>query len=193
MQLSKIYKIGPVRTLIDMNGDMQFFKSTFKVTSNPSNSSRSFELLVLNQEQLDSEDPLQFKKIDEYISGNIEVDSGAYQNHYLLLKSDTPMDCMVDIETIALHPPEQQEPEQQISQVELDLSKEFYELDPKLRSKKNMIINGVIIGIIALIAIGGIYMLMKKSKDNVPSPSTVSIQSSGGLNMDLLNRLNDIQ
>jgi hypothetical protein len=193
MQLSKIYKIGPVRTLIDMNGDMQFFKSTFKVTSNPSNSSRSFELLVLNQEQLDSEDPLQFKKIDEYISGNIEVDSGAYQNHYLLLKSDTPMDCMVDIETIALHPPEQQEPEQQISQVELDLSKEFYELDPKLRSKKNMIINGVIIGIIALIAIGGIYMLMKKSKDNVPSPSTISIQSSGGLNMDLLNRLNDIQ
>lgn len=202
MQVSKIYKIGPVRTLIDLNADMHYFKSTFKVTSSPSNTTHTFSLLVLSQEKLDDSDsesnPLEYKTVDKYISGSIQVDSGNQQNYYLLLKSDVPMECLVDIETVAIDSSDEIEVDSAEKPPALDnpdnhYPKEFMSGNPMSPFKS--IAKLVVIGLIAACILGGVYFLLtKKSDDTVKTKPLFSLlpDQTNGLNMDLLKKLDSI-
>ena len=49
---------------------------------------KQFDALVVTQEMLDSDTPLQYQKADGVISGKIISDKNVYQNYFLLLKSE---------------------------------------------------------------------------------------------------------
>jgi ATP-dependent Zn protease len=180
---AKIYKIGPVRTLVDLNGDLTYFKSQFKVSSEPSNNSHNFEMIVLSQEKLDSYDKSQdikLKTVDKQISGEIVVDSGIYQGHYLLLKSSSPMNCMVEIETIGINPVDSD------PQEELDMNQPESQVINPLKSdsdspnKMNIASIIVIVIIVILLLLGVYYMMFRK------------VESSGSSDTDLMKKLNSL-
>ena len=92
----KTYSINSIQQLIDLNQDSKNFKLTFKCESK--NPNDKYQILVLNQSQLDSQDSnkVQYKNVTHRISGNIQADKDIYQNYFLVIKSDK--DCIVDIE-----------------------------------------------------------------------------------------------
>ena len=94
-QITKTYNINSIQQLIDLNGDSKNFKLKFHCKSHGSND--KYDILVLNQSQLDSQDAnqLPYKHVIHEISGNITADKSFYQNYYLICKSDK--ECMVDI------------------------------------------------------------------------------------------------
>ena len=93
--MSKIVNVNNIQQLIDLNKDLINFKLDFKVSSE---NNQPFETVVVSQTKLDSGEPLEFKKVDNgFISGNIVADNGSKQNYYLVLKSDTPTKCTVEI------------------------------------------------------------------------------------------------
>ena len=91
----KTYTLGPMKQLIDLNGDITNFDLTFTVTSQDGS---PFELLVVDQTTLDSNPSLEYKNAEGTMSGNIVSDKGVYQNYFLILKSDTENKCDVTIE-----------------------------------------------------------------------------------------------
>jgi len=92
---TKNYKLSKIKQLIDLNGDLVNFDLTFSVKSTDGS---NFEALVVTQEQIDSGEPLEYKKADGSISGSIVADKDLYQNYFLLLKSDNPVECEVKID-----------------------------------------------------------------------------------------------
>jgi hypothetical protein len=92
---TKTYKLSKIKQLIDLNGDTVNFDLTFSAKSSDGS---KFDALVVSQDQLDSGEPLEYKKADGSISGSIVADKDVYQNYFLLLKSDNPVDCEVKID-----------------------------------------------------------------------------------------------
>jgi hypothetical protein len=91
---TQVYILGNRKQLIDLNGDITNFSSTFKATSK---GGEVFEALVVDQNTLDGGDPLQYRKVDGDISGTVKSDNGVYQNYYLVLRADTECECEVEI------------------------------------------------------------------------------------------------
>ena len=89
----KIYTIGSVQQLIDLNGDTTNFEISFKVVSE---NSETFEVLVVDQKTLDKSENIQYRTVKGDISGNIIHDKNIYDNYYIILKSDKP--CNVEVE-----------------------------------------------------------------------------------------------
>ena len=68
----KNIKLTPIKQLIDLNGDKVNFDLTFNATSA---NKVPFDALVVTQKMLDSETPLEYKKVTEgTINGNIVSD-----------------------------------------------------------------------------------------------------------------------
>lgn len=89
----KSYKIGKIKQLIDLNEDSTNFNLSFKVTCNDET---PFQVLVVDQKTLDETPELEYKEVVSTISGNIVEDKNNPQNHFLVLRSETP--CVVDVE-----------------------------------------------------------------------------------------------
>jgi hypothetical protein len=95
MSSKNVYQITKTKKLIDLNGEMTNFDITFKVTSKDN---KPYDLLVVDQATLDSENsPLQYKRVQGEISGNVTSDKNAFQNYYLILKADEPCECEIEI------------------------------------------------------------------------------------------------
>jgi len=78
-------KLNSIKQLLDLNGEKVNFDLTFEVVSKDK---VPFETLVVTQKMLDSDEPLEYKKITEgIIQGNIVSDKGLYDNYFLVLKS----------------------------------------------------------------------------------------------------------
>jgi len=91
----QIYQIGKIKKLIDLNGDTTNFDISFRVSSR---NKEPFNLLVVDQTTLDNTPNLEYKKIENgTISGNIVQDKNIYQNYFLILKSENPCECEVEI------------------------------------------------------------------------------------------------
>lgn len=91
----KTYSIHNVKQLIDLNGDSTNFDITFKVASK---NGAPFDVLVVDQATLDTNPNLQYRRADKgIITGTISNNKNIYQNHFLVLKSDTPCECDVEI------------------------------------------------------------------------------------------------
>ena len=86
--------IHDTQQLVDINGDAVNFNAECKVTSD---SDQEFEMVITNQEFLDSGNELQFHKAKKEISGNFTSDKNIYQNHYMVLKSTSPMNVRVEV------------------------------------------------------------------------------------------------
>lgn len=86
--------------LIDLNKEYINFDINFECRS--VDASKDFEMLVINQEQLNTIDlsNLSMKKTRSgYISGNIVADENRYQNYFLVVRAidDQPVDVDLDI------------------------------------------------------------------------------------------------
>jgi hypothetical protein len=88
-------KLNSIKQLLDLNGEKVNFDLTFEVVSKDK---VPFETLVVTQKMLDSDEPLEYKKITEgIIQGNIVSDKGLYDNYFLVLKSKDNAECQVKI------------------------------------------------------------------------------------------------
>lgn len=92
-QTKKTLTLGKMRQLIDLNGDSTNFDLSFNVTCKDDT---PYNILIVDQTTLDNTPELQYKEVKNSISGKIVADKNVYQNHFLILKSDTP--CVVDVE-----------------------------------------------------------------------------------------------
>ena len=96
----KTYSVSKVKQLIDLNGDSVNFEVSFKVSSH---NKEPFEILVVDQATLDSNPNLQYKSVtDGVISGKVRKDKNVYQNHFIILKSNNPCECDVEIQMTEL-------------------------------------------------------------------------------------------
>ena len=96
MSMSKLVNVNNIQQLVDLNEDLTNFKLDFKVLSE---NNLPFNAVVVSQSKLDSGENLDFKNVDNgTISGNIVADNGIKQNYYLVLKSENPTKCTVEID-----------------------------------------------------------------------------------------------
>ena len=160
-QSKKIYTLGKIKQLIDLNGDSTNFDLSFKVTCADDT---HFDVLVVDQATLDNNQELEYKKTQKIISGNILTDKNiVYQNYFLILKSDK--ECTVEVELIKKILPKPVENAQPLDQ-NLKL--------PKRNSAKSQESSGInwkkigLISVVVLIGLGILWVLYKR-KNNIPS------------------------
>jgi hypothetical protein len=113
------YNISSIKQLIDLNGKSINFQLGFKAKSV---SNENFDVLVVTQEMLDSNEPFNYQKSDGEISGQITNENGVYNNYFLCLKSEKPMevDVTITINELPIQPQQtimQQLPQQPMREV----------------------------------------------------------------------------
>ena len=92
----KTYSVSKVKQLIDLNGDSVNFELKFSVRSHDN---APFDVLVVDQTTLDNNSELKYKNITNgFISGKLRHNKNTYENHFLILKADSPCECDVEIE-----------------------------------------------------------------------------------------------
>lgn len=93
--IKKTISVNKHKQLIDLNGDKINYELNFSIKSKDD---LPFELIVVSQSTLDSGEKLDYKNITNgFISGNIVSDKNVYQNYFLLLKSENPTECYIEI------------------------------------------------------------------------------------------------
>lgn len=92
------YKLSTRPQLIDLNQNFKNFRLSFQAIS-VTDPEAPFQAVVLNQDQLDVSDlkNIAMKNAKGRIGGNIVADNDKYQNYFLLLKSENPLDVEVTI------------------------------------------------------------------------------------------------
>lgn len=93
MSVSK-YSISSIKQLIDLNGSRVNFHLTFQVKSV---TNEPFDALVVTQEMLDSNSPLNYQRAEGEISGQIKNDNNVYNSYFLCVKSDKTMEIEVTV------------------------------------------------------------------------------------------------
>jgi hypothetical protein len=169
MSLSKQYKVSNQRQLIDLNGQSINFDLNFNVESV---NGEEFEILVVDQTTLDSNNNLQYKKVTEgQMSGNVKSDKNIYQNYFLILKSDKDCDVIVNIMKTDLplrqeeNLQQQQLQQQQLQQQQLQQQQlQQQQLQQQNNPKSNFKLYIIVFGIILVIGIG--YYFYKNSQNN---------------------------
>ena len=88
------YSISSIKQLIDLNGSRVNFHLTFQVKSV---TNEPFDALVVTQEMLDSNSPLNYQRAEGDISGQIKNDNNVYNSYFLCVKSDKAMEIEVTV------------------------------------------------------------------------------------------------
>lgn len=157
------YNISNIKQLIDLNGKSVNFHLEFKVQSV---TNENFDVLVVTQEMLDSNEPLNYQKADGEIAGQITNENGAYNNYFLCLKSEKPMEVDVTISVknlpIKPTPPPHAPMEQQLRREILREDDDDIVVDKKVRKPKtdyttNYYIFGIALVILLLLVFGYYY------------------------------------
>jgi hypothetical protein len=100
------YQLNKIKQLIDLNGDKVNFELNFFVKST---NNAPFEAIVLDQETLNSEQPIEYKNVDTgELTGNIVWNKNIYKNYLLVLRSKDPCECEVTIDIQDIEPEEPQ-------------------------------------------------------------------------------------
>lgn len=169
------YNISNIKQLIDLNGSSVNFQLGFKVKSV---SNENFDVLVVTQEMLDSNEPLNYQKSEGEISGQITNENGVYNNYFLCLKSEKAMEVDVTINIIELKPKpqqqqaqlptmNQQQPQQQLRRENLiDDDDDIIQSKKPKKVKTDYSTNALIFGIalvVILLLVFGIYYWYKSS------------------------------
>lgn len=137
--MSKLVNVNNIQQLVDLNEELTNFKLDFKVVSE---NNVPFKTVVVSQSKLDSGEILDFKNVDNgTISGNIVSDNGVKQNYYLILKSENPVKCTVEInlQEIPLNENikrKQQEYQNQLLQEQEYQQRLFQEKENSMKQKK---------------------------------------------------------
>jgi hypothetical protein len=93
--------LGPIKQLIDINGPLVSFKSTFFVKSSDN---KPFEGVVVSQIQIDNDPSIEYKQSNDKgeFRGEITYDKSEYQSFYLLLKAVEAVEVDVTINTVEI-------------------------------------------------------------------------------------------
>lgn len=182
MSLKKIYTLGKTKQLIDINGESVNFEATLRITTK---NKEPFNFIVLDQNTLDTAPAIEYKNAEGgEATSNIKVENNVFQNYYLVLKSDTPCICEVEInkqELPLVHVP--QEPAPVIAQKE-----------PSKPKWKNVIL---VVGVLCIAVGAYLYLKPNKEKRDVPvgsrsfSPAAKSDSGSSDNNA-ILQRLKNL-
>lgn len=157
------HPIGQIKKLIDLNGDTTNFDISFQVSSR---NKEPFQLLVVDQTTLDNTPELQYKNVDNgTISGNIVQDKNVYQNYFLVLKSDNPCECDIEITKKELPKSVPQIP--QIKQTVTAPNNSHSTKKDGFNWVKIFLILGVIVGIGVVL-----YLYSKKSPEKAPEKAS---------------------
>lgn len=201
------YNISNIKQLIDLNGKAVNFLVNFKAVSL---SNENFYALVVTQEMLDSNEPLNYQRAEGEISGQIKNDNGIYNNYFLCIKSDKPNEIEVSINIQPIQPsqppPQQQQPQQvqQSSRMRQRANEENFVDDDDdrivIKKPKDLTFYYILGGAVFLAAliIGfGIYYYMKKqaetSSQAVVVPKVDDIIKDGFNNLgDKISKLNEV-
>lgn len=91
---SKIYLVTPMNQLINLNQNLTNFDLEVKVTSQ---NSKPFQVFVADQNTLDS-GKIEYATADQgFITINLKNDNNVHQSYFLVLRSDEPCRCQVEI------------------------------------------------------------------------------------------------
>lgn len=95
------YTVSNIKQLVDLNGSFTNFECKFNVTAKEG----EFNMVVANQDMLDSGVDLDFKKVvNGSQSGEVRVDTNIYQNYFLVMKAEK--ECQVSVEVDITELPE---------------------------------------------------------------------------------------
>ena len=187
------YNISNIKQLIDLNGKAVNFQVDFKAVSL---SNETFDALVVTQEMLDSNEPLSYQRAEGQINGQIKNDNGVYNNYFLCMKSDKPMEVEVSIRISPL--PEQPEVQQQQSLQQQIISQNQYNTEedeapiikkPKKSKDINYYVMGGVILLMTLLIGFTIYYYMKPKEEI----SSTAIIKEGFSNLEnKLTKLNEV-
>ena len=163
------YNVNSIRQLIDLNGEATNFEIEFKASC--ADSSKEFEILVIDQTTLDSEGSPEYKKVKNSLSGRIVSDKNVYQNYFLVLRSEQPCEVEVELNFNKLqdHIPQKPQPQPQQS---VNSSTDNTSDGTSLDWKKIVII----VGVVAVIGLVIWYYSAKSNEDSEDfnlDPSTV--------------------
>ena len=90
----KNIKLSPIKQLFDLNGELTNFDLYFEISTK----NVPFDVLVVTQKILDTNNDLQYRNVaNGFINGNIVSDKGVYDNYFLLIKSNQECDCQIKI------------------------------------------------------------------------------------------------
>lgn len=204
MSLSKLINLTNVQQLIDLNEDLVNFKLEFKILSE---NNTPFNAVVATQVKLDSGEPLEFKNVENgSISGNIIADNGVKQNYYLVLKSEIPTKCKLEINIQEIPLNEKENKQQQMNNKEFERYMHSHggkSMDISFFNSKTFLLLSILVGGLV------IYYLFYVKQNNInTSVSQTEIISStpeiepivipttdtifDGKNSRLLSKINDI-
>ena len=202
------YNISNIKQLIDLNGKAVNFQVDFKAVSL---SNETFDALVVTQEMLDSNEPLSYQRAEGQINGQIKNDNGVYNNYFLCMKSDKPMEVEVSIRISPL--PEQPELQQQLQQQEqyqqslqqqqqIISQNQYNETEedeapiikkPKKSKDINYYVMGGVILLLTLLIGFTIYYYMKPKAETSTTDNVDSIIKEGFSNLEnKLTKLNEV-
>ena len=88
--------IGTKRQLIDLNQEKVDFDLT--VTVQAANPDSAFKAVVITQQELDEGSTIAYRDFVGSMSARITNDKGIYENHFLCLKSEAPVDAVVTVQ-----------------------------------------------------------------------------------------------
>ena len=121
------YKINNHNQLIDLNGDSINFELTFDIQSNPND---KFEILVVDQNTLDTNENFiktEYKKsVNGNIQGSVKSDINKYQNFFIIIKSENEVDVEITINKKEI---ETQQCQTQNQSYQVDQQNKSYQLD----------------------------------------------------------------
>lgn len=175
---TKKFHVNKTKQLIDINGNSINFEIFFQIKSIDG---QPFEMVVVDQTKLDNDSPITYQKVDSgEIKGQVFYDKNIFQNHYIVLRSDNPTECIVEIQKKELPIREKVIENNQIKNQKLDMIdiNQKNKFVSKLSWSKILLIILVIAGLFFLFN----YFQNRKSQEsndfrNVENPIALSQKS----------------
>ena len=90
---TKVYSVSKTKQLIDLNGKLKNFHLKFKVSAG-----KPFDVLVVDQSTLDQKPDLDYITVDSMLDGEVHADKNVYQNYYMILKAQEPVEVSVELD-----------------------------------------------------------------------------------------------
>lgn len=174
MTSKKVITLSSIKQLIDLNGSSTNVDITFTAKSLDNS---DFYALVVDQQTLDSNIPLEFKLARGSISANIISDNNVYQNHFLCLKSDKPCQVEVVIDKKEIPFINRNIPDL-VVEPDIHRQKEHYAKNSEIKQIKSTSTNWVLIFALCALGAGGFayyYFVYSKKKAKMTISQDVQV------------------
>lgn len=158
----KKYSVSNIKRLIDLNGDMVNFEIDYKVKSL---SSTPFDMIIVDQKDLDASNSLEYKRVDTEISGKVISNNNEYHSYLIVIKSDSPTEVLVEIIKKSVEPQLQQPPSEQQNPSQSFQSNASLEESPTNRKIFLFIGGATVVCILLYLYFTNVFSRKEKSKE----------------------------